>query len=576
MGLRPALLGYSAVLLAAVSACSGLPARPLPGPAAVPGRSPAAAAAKPVVRSVRPGLPSARCPSPAAGLGVSAGCLQPLPVGGRIRVGQSAGQPAEPPHGAPGPASQRGLRGSNGWRTGDVARQGQVEGYPDPESVPPGRPIRLYLSARAKRVTVVVYRMGDYRGGWGHRVYLRKGVRTLPQPPAQLIASTRTVVAPWRPTLTVPTTGWVPGAYLAKVITPSGLHTSIPLVVRSTSVRGRVVLLAATQTWEAYNNWGGYSLYAGPLGYGDRSYEVSFDRPNPDAGGGDGRWAYDMPAMVQLAESLPIKLAYLADTDVQRYPHILAGATAVIVTAHAEYLSAVERARLAAARNRGTNIFWASANSDFWRVRLHPGVNGTGPDRLMVGYKDAALDPQAAADPRGATDEFRNPPDADPEQAITGARFECYPVDAAYVVSDPSWWGYRGTGARLGSTYPLVVGDEADRAVPGPWTPDPLEILSYSPFNCEGVPDHSTATYYTTPSGAGVIDTATERWTCDLSPICRDPVVPAVSRRFVRQVTTNVLLQFAKGPVGLRYPARNTIGDYPLDTGFPGTGGSEP
>ncbi|MGH3630747.1 MAG: N,N-dimethylformamidase beta subunit family domain-containing protein [Sciscionella sp.] len=468
------------------------------------------------------------------------------------------------------------MAGDNGWRSGRVATGGQVEGYANPEEVTAGRPVRLYLSSAARHVSVIVYRMGDYRGGWSRRVFRKNGVRAHRQPAARFIAKTRTIIAPWAPTIAVATKGWVPGAYLAKIVTPAGLHTAVPFFVTSTSVQGRVIILGATQTWEAYNDWGGYSLYHGPHGYADRSYAVSFDRPNPDAGGGDGRWAYDIPPMVQLAESLPIKVAYLTDVDIQRYPHILSGARAIIVTAHAEYLSAVERARLTAARNAGTNIFFANANSVFWRVRLHPGIDGTGPDRLVVGYKDAALDPQAKSDPRGATDKYRNPPDADPEESLTGARYECYPVNSAMVVVDPTWWGFRGTGAHQGSSYPLIVGDEGDRAAANRWAPHPLQILSYSPFSCRGTPDHTTMTYYTTPSGAGVIDTATERWTCDFSPICAQPRVPLASRRFARMVMANVLLQFARGPVGKVHPARNTIGKYDLNTKFPGTGGTQP
>ena len=41
---------------------------------------------------------------------------------------------------------------------------------------------------------------------------------------------------------------------------------------------GRVVLVAPVNTWQAYNQWGGYSLYHGPSG-DRRAWAVSFDRP---------------------------------------------------------------------------------------------------------------------------------------------------------------------------------------------------------------------------------------------------------------------------------------------------------
>ena len=99
-------------------------------------------------------------------------------------------------------------------------------------------------------------------------------------------ASTRTVVAPWHESVAVDTTGFEPGAYLFKLVTGSGWQAAVPYVVTSTSVEGRVVVVAPVATWQAYNAWGGYSLYAGPSG-DRRAWRVSFDRPY--LGGGHGR-----------------------------------------------------------------------------------------------------------------------------------------------------------------------------------------------------------------------------------------------------------------------------------------------
>ena len=52
----------------------------------------------------------------------------------------------------------------------------------------------------------------------------------------------------------------------------------MPYVVSSASAEGTVALVAPVTTWQAYNQWGGYSLYDGPAG-DRRSYAVSFDRP---------------------------------------------------------------------------------------------------------------------------------------------------------------------------------------------------------------------------------------------------------------------------------------------------------
>ncbi len=426
----------------------------------------------------------------------------------------------------------------------------------------------MHLSSTLPRVAVVVRRIGSYRGGWSRVAYSRSGVAVRKQPSPVVLTGTRTVVARWPVTLTLSTQGWPPGAYLAEITTPVGLRTDIAFLVRSPSAIGRVVILAATQTWEAYNDWGGYSLYHGHHGLRDRALAVSYDRPDPAPG--DGRWAYDLPPVVASAEALPIKVAYFSDTDLNDNPHALDGARAVVVAAHAEYLTTTERARLRQARDAGTNLLFGSANAVYWRIRLHAGVFGSGPDRLVVGYKNALMDAQAAADPAGATAKFRDPPDADPEERLVGSRYECFPVNAGFRVADSSWWGFAGTGVAVGAVLPGLVGVEADRATQTADTPRPLQVLSFSPFTCRGTPDHSTATYYTAASGAGVVDVATQRWECALAPTCTDGNLPDVTRRFVRRVMANVLTAFATGPAGLPHPARDSLDRYELPaTGSP-------
>ena len=40
----------------------------------------------------------------------------------------------------------------------------------------------------------------------------------------------------------------------------------MPYVVSSPTAAGTVALVAPVTTWQAYNAWGGYSLYEGPAG----------------------------------------------------------------------------------------------------------------------------------------------------------------------------------------------------------------------------------------------------------------------------------------------------------------------
>jgi hypothetical protein len=72
------------------------------------------------------------------------------------------------------------------------------------------------------------------------------------------------------------------------------------------------------------------------------------------------------------------------------------------------------------------------------------------------------------------------------------------------------------------------------------------------------------STYYTTASGAGVIDFGTQRWTCALRKRCAG--LPVEDDGFARRVMTNVLRAFARGPVGRTHPAVDNVANFLLPT----------
>jgi hypothetical protein len=441
-------------------------------------------------------------------------------------------------------------------------------GFTNPVSVVPGGHVSLMVSTSAPGFSVTAYRIGGYRGGDARRVWSVHGLRGRLQPPPVVTTATRTVVAHWQPSVRIATHGWPAGFYLFKLTASTGYQSYVPFTVRSPSTAGRVVLVAPVMDWEAYNNWGGYDLYQAPPGH-ERSWAVSFDRPYP--GKGAGPLLYNVIGTAVLAERLGVPLAFETDVDVAADPHLLDGARGYVSLGHDEYWSVPERQDVTRARDAGTDIAFLSSNSVYWRVRLRR--SWSGPDRLEIGYKSdaASADPVRLTHPRLTTARWRDPPAADPENSLTGMLYECYPVDAPYRVASPHWWGFRGTGVRRGTELPGLVADEADRVYPVPSTPRPLEILSYVKYDCGGVQTSSESTYYTTPSGAGVIDFGTQRWSCAVQPQCEG--IPGSDDRFVERVTGNVLRAFAAGPVGRVHPAHDNVGDFwlPMTNQVPGS-----
>jgi hypothetical protein len=472
----------------------------------------------------------------------------------------SAPRPAEPPGqvapGAPGPvqAPERDRPGNPDWKVVRVGAQHDVEGFADHDSVLAGQPVRLYVSTVARQFSVRAYRMGWYRGARARLVW-----QSAPQPgrrqrAAVVNGATHSTSAPWRPSLVVHTDGWLPGMYLLRIDTDRGaLRRFVPLCVRNPSMRGAVVLVNANTTWQAYNDWGGYSLYHGPDGTKEsRSRAVSFDRPyTAGAGAGDFLGA-ELP-LLALAERLGLPLGYATDVDLHREPQLLDGAAAVVSLGHDEYWSPAMRAAVTAARDRGTNVAFLGANAVFRKIRF--GATALGRDRLEISYKDAT-DPIGRTDPARVTTQWREPPSSDPESSLTGTYYRCNPVRAAMVVADPSNWLLAGLGLRVGDRLPGVVGSEYDRVHLATPTPRPIHILFHSPLRCGGLPDASDVAYYTTRSGAAGFNAGTSDWIAQLDS--NNPVV----RKVVTTVTSRLLEAFAAGPAGRSHPITDNAARY--------------
>ena len=463
--------------------------------------------------------------------------------------------------------------GAAGWQPVESALgpQDAIEGYTDLASVAPGQSFRLYVSTTASSFTATAYRVGYYGGADATQVWQSPKTTGVHQTAQSINGSTHTVECQWQPSLTVATAGWVPGEYLIKLASSSGNQRYVPLIVHSTSTAGKIVILAGITTWQAYNAWGGYSLYHGPDGgYASRAYAVSFDRPylDPDEPEGDGLFFPFDQALVSFAEQHDLPVAYETDLELQTSPQLFDGARAIVSDGHDEYYSATMRTTLQDARDRqGTNLAFLGANAIFRHIRW--GSTALGPNRLVICYKQADIDPLYSSDPSDTTQDWRFPPDSRPENALTGSLYQCNPVDAPYVVYDPGSWIFAGTGVAKGTSFPGLVGPEYDRVVDIATTPHPIDVLSHSPLTCKGTASAQESSYYTTPSGAGVFDAATMRWECALGSECASHF-GGPARDFVRRATLNLLTAFQQGPAGHAHPATdNTAGDHvPLGEGL--------
>lgn len=271
-------------------------------------------------------------------------------------------------------------------------------------------------------------------------------------------------------------------------------------VLRSADPSGTLFVIA-TNTWNAYNDWGGKSLYTGghqvsfrrPFGRGmltrpqvDRDDRKSRPRrygEEPDIDGdhyqayrfehgfpgymGSAGWHTYARRFVEWAEADGFAFDYAVSTDLETVDGLLDGVRAVVSAGHDEYWSAAQRDVLERFVEAGGRFASFSGNTMFWQVRL------TEDTHHMVCHKYTALetDPVADVDSKAVTGMWCDVSIGRPESRFLGAG-SMYGLYArfghatargvgGFVVYRDDHWMVEGSGLRYGD----VVG--ADDGVVG-------------------------------------------------------------------------------------------------------------
>jgi hypothetical protein len=444
--------------------------------------------------------------------------------------------------------------GTADWRLASDTK-GDIDGYLDTTSAKQGDGVTLRVSTAAPTWQVTAYRMGWYGGDEGHQVWQSPSQPGVAQAAARVGLPTHTAVAPWAPSLTI-TIGpeWTPGDYLLVLRSSDGGGHYVPLTVRDDNSTAALVILNSVTTWQAYNTWGGCSLYVCPGFKGvSRAEVVSFDRPY-DFNKGSADFLDHELSLVALAEQVGLDVTYVTDVDLDRDPGLVLRHKGLISLGHDEYYSSSMRQALVQARDAGVNLAFLGANALYRRIRLEPSASGQ-PQRIEVNYR-TMKDPAAAKDPMAATIQWRLPPLNQPEAAVVGIQYACSPVSADLRIVDPSAWVFAGTNVTAGTTLPKVVANEYDRVFQGSFTPANLEVLAHSPLTCRGKSDFGDMSYYTAPSGAGVFASGSIHWICSIDGVC--PITNE-GAAVVRQVTQNVLVTFAAGQAGFAHRSVSNV-----------------
>jgi len=316
----------------------------------------------------------------------------------------------------------------------DVSGSGSsaIQGFATDMSVTLGGRIGFKVNTTAKSFRIDIYRLGFY-GGSGARAITTVSSTVPRRQPSCLSDSVTGLVdcgnwsesASW----TVPATA-VSGVYIAKLVRTDGTSgaSHVVFVVRDDTSTSDLLFQTSDSTWQAYNQYGGNSLYTGsPAG---RAYKVSYNRPVTTRGTGaeDAVFNAEYP-MIRWIEANGYNVSYTSSVDSDRRGALIRNHKTFVSVGHDEYWSGQQRTQVEAARSAGVNLAFFSGNEVFWKTRWESSIDGSGTaNRTLVSYKETHAN--AKIDPTNEwTGTWRDPrfsPPADggrPENALTGTSF---------------------------------------------------------------------------------------------------------------------------------------------------------
>jgi hypothetical protein len=457
----------------------------------------------------------------------------PTPPGAQVGCPpQCTRQPPPEQHRNPIPEENQST-GDPQWRSGRRCWASELDLYLSTDSASAGDRISVMIAAvPATSATAQIFRLGYYGGAGARRIWSGGPYNIQGQPACPRDPSTGRIECRWSETFSFSVgTDWVSGVYVVKVMRPDGFKRFAPFVVRD-GRPAELLYKLPMNTYQAYNGWGGESLYRDDSGTipSGHANEVSYDRPFAD-GDGASLLPYQEYPFIRVLEQYGYDVTYATNLDFARFPHLLDGIGALVTAGHDEYWAVEERALVDAAVNSGpVSLAYFSANGSYWRVRYLNNSQGT-PLRTVVGYKGDPRDPIP-----GSTNNFRDPPNANPENRLFGIMYDAWQVlSFPLVVADPNHWLFAATQVSAGEQFPGLVGNEFDRYFAG--APADVNLITESPVVAEaGYASSSNVAERTLPSGNIVFAAGTIFWSNGLNQDIPDNFDSRVVR-----MTLNVL-----------------------------------
>src|SRR5262245_13691607 len=474
-----------------------------------------------------------------------------------------------------------------------------IQGFATDIGVNHGQTVSFKINDSAnKPYHIDIYRTGYYQGNGARLVTTIPSTQVLQQVQPNPLTNTATgLVDAGNWAVPAPATS---GLYFARVTRDdTGGASLIWFVVRDDAGASDLLFQTSDTTWQAYNTWGGYSLYQytntpatitanSPTDAG-RAVKVSYNRPLVLDGITGGYGDYNSPLhaeypMIRWLEANGYNVSYSTDVDTDRRGGELLEHKVYLSVGHDEYWSGQQRNNVEAARNAGVNLAFFSGNESFWKVRWENSVDGSGTTyRTLVCYKESKDD--SRTDPLDISqgiwtgtwrdDRFSPPADGGrPENSMSGTLYmndrtsTDLGVPLTVSAEDGKLRFWRNTSVAslgAGQTATLgqfIVGYEVDEDLDNGFRPAGLMDMSSTTFSTTshvtvpwgtvvgpGTGNHKI-TLYRASSGALVFGAGTIQWSWGLDGNHNDQsTTPVVA---MQQATVNLFADMHVQPGSLQ------------------------
>ena len=347
-----------------------------------------------------------------------------------------------------------------------------IEGYAGQISYKPGETLNLHVSTGAEKYSVEIARIGAQRTVVTNLVNIAGREYTIPENAsshgcnwpvsAQVILPEAWETGYYQVTLRAADNG---GPFVGRGRRTAESECFFVLRPASPGRRTRVLLELSANTYNAYNNWGGFSLYGYHARAKVQGNRVSFLRPPMSQFN-----TWERP-FVEWAERAGYKLDYCVNSDLEFHPELLDAYKLVLSVGHDEYWSTPMRDHLEAFIGKGGNVAFFSGNTCCWQVRSEE--NGSA---LTCWKQSLNRDPIFTTnDLRTLSTLWSHHLVQRPENQLTGVGFlwggyhkshgQYMDGKAAYTVHRPDHWIFEGTGLKRGDEFggaDTIVGYECD------------------------------------------------------------------------------------------------------------------